>query len=169
MPITQARGALTVLAVTLAACRYQPSPVQLEGSASDIASMAGQWEGTYEGRESGRSGSISFQVQAGKDTAFGDVLMQPRTGGRLVAADMESRSHAMHVTNPSLLHVTFVRIAGGQVEGALEPYIAPDCQCTVSTVFRGVQKNGALEGEFTTSGPMGLRQSGRWTVQRVKP
>ncbi len=162
------RAVCAMLVLTFAACRYQPSPVQLEGTASDIAALAGSWEGSYEGLESGRSGSISFQVQAGKDSAFGDVLMQPRTGGRLVAADADSRTHAMHVANPSLLHVTFVRIAGGQVEGALEPYLAPDCQCTVSTVFRGALKSNRIEGEFTTAGPMGLRQSGRWTVQQVK-
>ena len=164
------RAALTTLIVAAAsaalACRYQPTPVQLQGSSGDIAALAGKWDGAYDGTESGRTGSISFEVRAEKDSAYGDVLMEPRTGGALVPADRDGGVHAMHVSNPSLLRVTFVRVSGGMVEGAMEKYIAPDCQCAVSTVFRGTLSGTTISGEFVTTGPMGLRQTGKWSVTR---
>lgn len=167
-PLALRSAIAATLVAVLAACRYQPTPVQLQGSPADIAAMAGKWDGSYSGDQSGRNGSIAFEVQAGKDTAFGDVLMEPRMGGQLIAADRESGAHAMHVSNPALLRVTFVRVSGGLVEGALEPYIAPDCQCVVSTVFRGSVRSATIEGEFITTGPMGLRQTGKWSVARQK-
>lgn len=165
--MTHIRRAL-VVAVAFAsfACRYQPTPVQLQGGPADIAAVAGTWDGQYSGVESGRSGDISFVVQAGKDTAFGDVMMHVTAGQPVRAVDVESGMHAMHVSSPELLRVTFVRITGGYVQGSLEPYVAPDCKCVVTTVFRGTIKGNRIEGDYVTRGERGLRQTGAWSVTR---
>jgi hypothetical protein len=152
--------------VALAACHYTPTHVPLRGAASDIAALAGKWDGEYSSVESGRSGVIIFEITAGTDTAHGDVLMTPQYGQSLRAADAGTRMHEEHVRSSELLTVRFVRIEGGAVRGELEPYIAPDCQCAVTTVFRGVVKGDRIEGTYITRGAGGLVQEGRWAAKR---
>src|ERR1044071_4399138 len=105
------------LAALLAGCRYQPSPVPLIASAGDISALSGDWSGEYSSVQSGRSGSMTFTIRAGSDTAFGDVLMTPRRGAGIRAADANTLEHARHETLPELLKVTFVRVSGGILEG----------------------------------------------------
>jgi hypothetical protein len=159
---------IAAVALTLVACRYQPTPVTLQGGDSELAAMAGDWVGEYSSAQSGRSGSITFSVQAGKDTAYGDVMMAPQVNQMLRAADHGTAEHARHVSSPNLLRVTFVRVRAGSVEGSLEPYVAPDCNCTVSTVFRGTLQGSQIAGDYTTRGAGGLTQTGQWKVQRKR-
>jgi hypothetical protein len=72
----------------------------------------------------------------------------------------------VHVSQPEFLEITFVRVTGGLVEGALEPYVAPDCHCAVSTVFHGTRNGNVISGDYVTRGEMGLRQTGTWHVER---
>jgi hypothetical protein len=164
---TSAAGAALLLA--LASCRYNPSPVPIEGSVSDIAHLAGTWDGDYSSVESGRSGSITFTILAGRDTAFGDVVMIPEHGQALTAADAGTSAHQLHEQSAQLLRVTLVRVQGGTIRGELEPYIAPDCHCTVTTVFRGALNGDRVDGQYVTRGPNGLLQEGRWKLERRKP
>jgi hypothetical protein len=162
-------AAMAVSFATLAACRYNPTPVPLEASAADIEALAGRWEGTYQGQQSGRSGNIVFIIKAGKDTAYGDVLMFAESAGRIqrvIAADVSTGEHVRHSPSSDLLRVSFVSVHGGVVEGALEPYIAPDCNCTVTTVFRGAVEGNSIRGEYLTTAHHGLRQTGKWSVKK---
>jgi hypothetical protein len=159
--------ALAALLAPLASCRYQPTPVPLQASAADISALAGKWEGEFASNQTGRTGSITFTVQPGKDTAYGDVLMIPALSNEpITAADASSGAHARHSARSELLRITLVRIRGGMVEGALEPYIAPDCTCTVTTTFRGTLQGDAIKGDYHTTGEYGLKQSGKWSVTR---
>lgn len=157
---------IAVAALFLVACRYPPTPVTVQGADADISAIAGEWAGEYSSSQSGRSGGITFAVQPGKDTAYGDVTMTPQLNQTLRAADYGTPAHERHVSSPALLRVTFVRVRGGTVEGSLEPYIAPDCNCTVTTVFRGALQGNEIKGEFETRGEGGLRQTGSWSVRR---
>ena len=77
----------TVFGVLLTACSPAPqTPVPLVGAASDVATLAGHWEGAYSSAATGRSGSISFALTASGDSAFGDVVMIPRGLGRPLQA-----------------------------------------------------------------------------------
>ena len=73
--ITHLAGILLLSAAV--ACSANPSPVPMRGDAADVALLAGRWAGSYESAESGRHGSILFQLDAARDTAYGDVLMLP--------------------------------------------------------------------------------------------
>ena len=159
---------LTVLLSTAAACHYRPAPVGLQGSPGEIAALAGEWTGEYTGTQTGRNGGILLQVVAGRDTAYGDVIMSTGAGQQLLAAHAPSE-HEAHARAAEVLKITFVRVAGGGVTGALEPYRAPDCQCVVATTFSGEARGDMIEGTFVTRGPGELQQSGRWRVQRRKP
>jgi len=160
------RVGIIAASVLLLACRYHPTPVQLQGATSDIAAIAGTWAGEYSGTQSQRSGSISFTVKAGTDSAFGDILMMPAGGQQFIAVDANTAAHALHSPQPELLQITFVRVSGGYVEGALEPYVAPDCHCAVTTVFHGALNGNVISGDFVTRGELGLRQVGTWRVER---
>jgi hypothetical protein len=154
-----------VAAVAVASCRYQPSRVSLQGSPPEITALAGEWNGEYSGAQSGRSGSITLRITAGGDTAYGDVVMVANTGQRPVAAH-DPKEHLTHARSAEVLHVAFVRVAEGRVTGMLEPYIAPDCRCQVTTSFTGTVQGNVVEGTFVTRGPAGLEQVGRWKVTR---
>jgi hypothetical protein len=159
---------LVAVAATFAACRYSPTHVPLRGSTTDIAALAGTWDGEYSSAASGRSGVIIFEFTAGVDTAHGDVLMTPQRGQSVRATDAGTTMHAEHVRSVEWLTVRFVRVEDGMVRGVLESYIAPDCQCPVNTVFRGAVRGGRMEGTYTTRGAGGLAQEGRWTAKRSK-
>jgi hypothetical protein len=156
---------LLVAALAVAACRSQPSLVPLQGSPPEIAALAGEWSGEYTGAQSGRSGSIVLRISAGGDTASGDVVMVTNTGQRAIPAD-DAREHLTHAGSADVLRVAFVRVGAGRVSGRLEPYVAPDCQCQVTTSFSGTVQHNVVEGTFVTRGPSGVEQSGRWRVTR---
>jgi len=148
-----------------AGCRYRPEPIPIQGERAEIARLAGTWVGEYTGTVSGRTGSITFVLKAGTDSAFGDVLMIP-TGNRnaLMPAD-NPVDHRSHAGSPQVLRVSFVSVVSGRVFGTLEPYIAPDCECIVRTTFDGAVGGDAVEGTFVTRA-RGFEQTGRWRVMR---
>jgi hypothetical protein len=166
--LTRAPRAVLALGLLIAACRYQPTPVTLQGATSDVAVLAGSWEGEYFGAESRRTGTIMFSVQAAMDSAYGDVVMEPAPGQRITAADVGSGAHAAHSRTPHLLRITFVHVQGGIVQGDLEPYIAPDCECVVRTTFRGAVQGDVVKGEYVTTSQSGLHQTGSWSVRRKR-
>src|SRR5437773_10842284 len=84
-PRTRTLYAALAALVTACGAARQP-PVPLAGSPRDVAALAGQWEGSYSSAATGRSGSISFTLSAGTDSAFGDVIMIPRGWGRPLQA-----------------------------------------------------------------------------------
>lgn len=157
------------LAVLTGGCATVRSPVLLQGTRSDIAALAGTWEGTYGSTESRRDGAITFVIRAGSDTAFGDVIMIPDASGvRIMAEDAQTRAHLAHAMAPEYLRITFVRVSDGAVEGAIEPYVAPDCHCLVRTVFRGAIDGNVVSGTYLTRGDAGLRQTGVWRMHRQR-
>jgi len=160
--------AAVALSAFTTACHYTPAPVTLQGLSVDIDELAGEWSGEYSSQESGRSGSIVFKIVPQLDTAYGDVVMISNAGSPLVAADAPNGVHQMHSTSATILRVAFVRVMGEEVKGTLEPYVAPDCQCVVRTVFHGVVKGDRIDGMYTTYGPNGLNQEGKWSVTRSR-
>ncbi|MFN2315549.1 MAG: hypothetical protein ABR551_00265 [Gemmatimonadales bacterium] len=153
--------------VLLSACQGPPPPVPVLG---DVEMLAGRWEGEYGSRESGRAGSILFTLDAGTDTAHGDVLMvpgewdlppQPRPG--------DPDAMDFRRDRPSqALPIAFVRAVDGAVEGRLAPYRDPDCNCLLTTIFSGKLVNPTtFEGTFTSIHGSGTRTvRGWWRVTK---
>jgi hypothetical protein len=152
------------LAIGASACRYQPTPVVLQGAPADIAALQGEWSGEYTSMDSRRSGSITLTIRAGKDTAYGDVVMT--SGGQGVVAADDPREHLRHAPSAEVLRIAFVRVTGGMIAGELEPYVAPDCRCVVRTVFQGTWSGNTVSGDYFTRGEGGLRQQGTWSASR---
>lgn len=154
-----------LLAILTAACNSTPRPVPVTGGRADIARLAGEWSGSYTSPEKGRDGTIVFKLTAQEDTAIGDVLMVPRGWNRplgpALGPERADRS------NPEVLTIQFVEVAGGSVRGTLAPYRDPECGCTLITTFWGHLRDDVIEGTFTTRTlHTNAEFRGRWQVSR---
>jgi hypothetical protein len=140
---------VTLLAAGAAvACGGSPKNVEVKGKETETAKLAGDWEGTYEGKESGRSGTVKFSLQLGMHTAEGEVFMGGETP----------------------LKVQFIEVEGGKIEGTIAPYTDPNCNCQVETSFLGVIDGDSISGDFSTKiGATGQIQTGTWQVTRKAP
>jgi len=134
------------VAAVAAACGGGQKQVEVKGGDTEVAKLAGNWEGDYQGNESGRSGTIKFTLQLGRHTADGEVFM----GG-----------------SETPLSIQFVEITGGQLKGTIAPYTDPNCQCEVETSFLGNLEGDRISGMFETKiGSTGQIQTGTWQVTR---
>jgi hypothetical protein len=148
-------------------CRYRADPVPVAGVHTEIEQLIGEWSGDYASSESRRSGSILFQITAHGDSAFGDVMM-PVAAGEVGPRPVDLLTgHEQHARSTELLSIRFVRVAGGAVQGELEPYIAPDCDCVARTVFYGKMEGNQISGTYITTTERGT-QRGEWRVRKVK-
>lgn len=160
----------TVLAGVLAAaamgCALNPAPVPVEGSRMDVSALAGEWTGEYRSAETGRLGSIMFTLEAGRDTAFGDIVMVPREAGAVQHDAIPAG--AMPRAAQQVLTIRFVRVVGSSVIGTIDPYPSPDCECQLVTTFRGELRGKRIDGTFLVhhSGHELVAQKGTWWVVR---
>lgn len=129
----------------VAACGGSQKEVAVKGEESELIKIAGDWEGEYQGRDSGRKGPVKFSLQLGRHTAEGEVFMGGETP----------------------LKIQFVEIEGGQLKGTIAPYTDPNCACEVSTSFLGTLNNDSVAGTFETT-VQGTVQVGTWSVRRKK-
>src|SRR5205085_4095387 len=154
------------LVLTGACHSAPPAAVPLAGTPAGFTALAGEWAGSYESQQTGRSGSIVFTLESGEDHAHGDVTMIPRGMNAPLraarAGGMESAAMPAQ-----LLNIRFVRASGDSVAGAMEPYTDPECSCSASTTFSGRQRGNTIEGTFSTvrSDRAGTT-SGTWIVTR---
>jgi hypothetical protein len=137
-------------------------PVPVEGA--DVSALAGRWVGEYSSSETGRTGSIVFELKRGDKVAHGDVLMKPRED----PATAGSKPDPLR-TMPQVLNISFVSATGGVLRGTMDPYRDPSCDCEVQTTFVGRRTGDAIEGTFTTT-PQGAGtiSTGRWKITKEK-
>lgn len=158
--------------VSLACATRRYTPVEVSANDFDLSPLIGRWQGEYHSDETGRSGEITFTLQPGEVSAYGDVLMIPKTPTRS-AVPMNNQTVGVPAlgTVRELLTIHFVRKEGNQVVGMLDPYQDPQCFCSVLTTFEGVFTDGqTIEGTFHTNGrdQIALSAQGVWKVRRVK-
>ncbi|MFN0177620.1 MAG: hypothetical protein ACKVZ0_02395 [Gemmatimonadales bacterium] len=151
------------LAAMIAGCNGPSIPVPVRGA---VEPLVGRWVGEYTSPEAGRNGSIVFTLEAGRDTAFGDVLMIP---ANIELPPSAARSDDPTGRAPKVLKISFVRCEGSEVTGWLDPYPDPDTGEKTSTTFDGTIKGDRLEGTFVSYLELsGTRRTGKWVVQRKK-
>ena len=152
--------------VLLAGCRQQPAPLAIPANPESVRALAGTWEGTYGGADARRTGTITLAIRVAGDSAVGEVLMAPPAGARLPRPDDDPASHRRHASSPTRLAVKFVAAAGGEVTGALEPFVPSDCDCTATTIFTARVFGDTISGTFETRGETMATQSGKWRALR---
>lgn len=155
------------LLIALAGCASRPGTFALEADPETIGSLSGHWQGEYWGAESGRAGTIDFLVSGSRDSVVGDVRMSDAAGHQLVSVDPAAQ-HRAHVRTEQSLSIHFARVDGTNVHGSIEPYLAPDCHCSVSTTFVGTIRGDTISGTFVTRYPTGGSDQGRWQVTRLR-
>jgi hypothetical protein len=137
---------VAVLAMSLGACAASATNIPMKGKDTDVVQLAGEWEGSYTGTDSGRTGDIRFHLGMGRHTADGEVIFG--------ATGMP-------------LKVSFVQVANGQVSGTMAPYKDPVCECEVETEFFGTVDGDQIDGTFTSHvTSMNMTQRGSWKVVR---
>jgi len=132
--------AASVAPLGVAACAANPPPVPVRGPAQDVSALAGEWRGEYWSAESGRSGSIHFRLEAGPDTAQGDVLMVP-------AGQAHTHPEGRHPPS-EFPTIRFVRVLGDRVRGVLDTYRDPACGCRLETTFDGRLRADTIAGVY---------------------
>ena len=159
-------GTMIATSLVVAACSSNPEPIPLSGEPADLQALEGEWVGEYHAYDpSGRSGTILFRLDAGQDTARGDVLMH--IAGRETASMLTMTDPWANVADDQILTVTFVRAAGGAVHGRLDTYNDPVCGCEIRTTFTGRVKGNLVEGTYTSEHLNGADHTeGRWRVVR---
>jgi hypothetical protein len=144
-------------------------PVVAEPAA--VAALAGEWTGSYERPAAGRGGNIVFRLEAGRDTAEGDVVMVPRSGAVPLkpAAPGSPGTLARAMAPGQVLSIRFVRVQGGTLSGVLDPCQEPECGCVLHTRFTGTLAGDRLRGTFVTCGEPRGTVTGTWSVTRGGP
>jgi len=140
------KNVVVALALSLAACGGAAGSVEVKGGDADLAQLAGVWEGSYTGIETGRTGPVTFSLELGRHTAEGQVLMDGSTP----------------------LKIEFVSVEGGAIAGKMDPYTDPKCACQVETEFTGTVIGDAITGSFTSTavGAADKQTHGEWSVTR---
>jgi hypothetical protein len=161
--MTRLLGCLALIGLT--ACSSHPMPVLLQGEPMPVASLGGDWSGQYSNGAASRHGSLKLFIGEGADSTFGDVTMIDALGERLQPAD-EGPAHRAHTRLAQVLRVDLVRDAAGEVTGTLEPYIEPECLCTVTTTFTGTVVGDTIRGTFVTRNASGESRDGQWKLVR---
>ena len=155
--------------LALAACASNPPPVPLHADAEGLEQLRGAWRGAYESSETGRHGTIRFELTAEGDTARGDVMMLPAgrdEGLRPLRADGDPEPTA-RTSAPELLGIHFVRCHGTHVQGTVEAYRDPETGHPLVTTFHGEVVGDSIGGTFSTyDGVSGRRAEGTWYVRR---
>ena len=155
----------TVLSLVLViGCSTTSAPVPVEGT--NVAALAGHWEGEYESEATGRTGTIVFDLVAGEDHAHGDVVMIPRGAANAYRPAPRPTGEATgSAATAEVLSIRFVRAEGETVNGTLDAYWDPDCSCEVTTTFVGAMSGDRIVGTFTSMRTAG-RVTGTWRATR---
>jgi hypothetical protein len=156
------------LAVFGSGCAALHSLIPVFGPPQDLAALVGEWHGEYGSSQTGRTGSILFELQAGRDTASGDVVMIPRES-RISPARVEPQTMRSARALADVLRIRFVRIEDGKVSGRLDPYRDPENGAALVTTFIGrLRDDTTIEGTFNTQSVAHPLHVGWWKATRVR-
>ncbi len=166
------RLGLAAAAWALLSCASKPTPVTVTGDAGDRASLAGKWTGEYNSPTTGRSGSIVFNLSPAGDAANGDVVMVPSGYGKALVpygnATTTGGATVQGAASSQVLTIKLVRVSGDTVNGVLDAYRDPECDCPVVTTFTGTLNGDTIDGTFSTRGSQSnAPQTGSWRVKRT--
>lgn len=157
--------AAAALAASLSACATGRMIV-LKGEPRSLAFLAGEWEGTFIGDADSPDGTLWFAMIAGEDHAHGDVRMTPRD--RTLYTRFDPRERTGFAEPITYLDIRWVRMEGFLVEGRLDPFLDPVCQCRAETTFRAALGDDRLDGTYLTRLADGTVRTGRWRALRTK-
>lgn len=159
-------GALPLL---LLACHSPMPQVTVQGDPGWVAELVGRWEGSYESEQTGREGTLQFELTAVGDTARGEILMLPALGEEPYQGSNRGEPRERRpVRTPTLIPIRFVKVEEAQVLGQLDGYYDPSCRCQVTTSFIGSVDGDEIRGIFAIRGQHTWLAYGEWRAHRVR-
>lgn len=163
-------AAIVAATILTAGCAWKRTPVPIISDTGSAALLVGNWSGEYSSRETGRSGSISFDLASEKDTAYCDVVMVPKVQTFELTTGAQPQGP---IVKPEALQqplkIRFIRLGEGRVSGTLDPYRDPQCDCPVTTTFDGkITSADTIEGTYITRGSGIQSSTGTWKVNRQR-
>lgn len=156
-------GLIGAAAIALSGCTAATT-VSVQGAPADLSALTGEWRGTYTSPDLDRQGTIWFRLVEGEDHAHGDVRMTPRRRSEPYQPYDELHQRPHEPTQ--FLSIRVVQVSSNDVQGILEPYWDPDCECVATTTFRGQRDRNRLQGTFETRLMTGTTVTGRWRADR---
>jgi hypothetical protein len=164
-------SALPAFAAILFVNACGPLPeVALPGPRGSADALIGEWDGSYSGPATGRSGSIWFKLVAGEDHAHGDVLMKATGASNpYFRSSQKNDVRESQPPVPTMMSIHLVRVSGNYVDGFLDPYWDDFCRCEALTTFSGVLFENKITGTFVTRLAGDAMTTGRWEVVRRRP
>jgi hypothetical protein len=161
---------LTLLAILpVAACSSSQQPIRVLADMADLARLRGAWYGEYGSAETGRNGTIDFTLEAGKDWAYGSVVMSVRYLETPLQFPEQIQGPQLRWKIFRNLTVNFVAVDDGMIRGTMDPYLDPLCNCTVTTTFEGKIDKDSISGTYSTmTSTLGPATKGIWKANRKK-
>ena len=159
---------LAAAAMLSPGCARSTPGIELRSSDFDLDPLVGQWRGSFISSQPGRTGTIAFTLRAGESAAEGNVVLFQKPDSLLTP---EERELMANVPDRTVLKIHFLRKEGGNVNGGLDPYHDPECDCTVTTNFQGSFTDATtIEGDYTTvrAKPGSDIIRGKWKVTRTR-
>jgi hypothetical protein len=158
--------ALLIAVAAAGACKSSNPAPPVPVAGTDMSALHGKWEGEYSSPETGRTGSINFELKAFEKYARGDVLMVPKDA---YASSSPDKGPGAVAKMPQVLQINFVNTTAGSLTGTMDPYLDPRCNCQVQTTFTGTIAGDTIEGTFQTvpEGDFPVT-NGTWKMHRVK-
>jgi hypothetical protein len=158
-----------VLLLVASACGYHAPPVAVRGSPASLEPLTGEWWGDYvtDAQFGEHRGTITFRLDAGRDSARGDVTMTPEGGAPIAPRPSLNVPETTGSAAASpVLTIRFISASDGALYGELDPYVDPDRHLDAFTTFRGELRDAAIQGTFRTMFGNGAEVTGTWLVKR---
>lgn len=145
------------------------SSFRVDASQADLTAIVGKWNGSFKNNDSQWSGTIVFSMEAGKDTAYGNVIMTPRGSTEPYYLAISGERVTIQPRLDRFLTVSFVRVEGGAISGTLTPYFDPENSQVVTITFYGRIVDDAIVGTYKSSSANVFgERTGTWKVTREK-
>jgi hypothetical protein len=156
---------------SLAGCAWmagQPAPVRVEGESRDLRQLAGTWRGEFHSTQTGKVGTIFFDLRAGSDTAYGNVTFD-RVMPVAACSDMTRPQATSSIVLPVVLRFGALATYRGSLGGWLQPYRDPELSCWMDTWFEGRVVSDTLQGSFfSRRTDTDTVRAGTWWAARTK-
>lgn len=145
--------ASSLLMVLVGACAATARQVPVKANDKDLLLFAGQWEGQYDSVETGRYGTIQLDLEVGRHTGRGAVVMHTREDA--------AKAHPLKIRE--------IVIYDRTITGVLAPYQDPGTGHKVTTHFVGTIEGDEIVGTFTTRlVDRDMEQTGNWSAVRKR-